>query len=158
MEVKVYISKNNTATFVCPNCENTTTADVTRYAQMNKTVRVNIKCRCGHSFRAVLEKRRRYRKSTRLPGTYSYERPDGSVDKGIMQVVDISSSGMKLKLNVGRTLKVGDKLKVEFNLDDPQHTLIDKIVIVKNVSDAHVGVAFREREGEDPSLGFYLLK
>jgi hypothetical protein len=121
-------------------------------------VRVNIKCRCGHAFRAVLEKRRRYRKNTKLPGTYSYERSDGSVDKGIMQVVDISSSGMKLKLNVGRTFKVGDKLKVEFNLDDPQHTLIDKIVIVKNVSDAHVGVAFREREGDDPSLGFYLLK
>ena len=47
---------------------------------------------------------------------------------------------------------------VEFNLDDPQHTLIDKVVIVKNVSDAYVGVAFREREGDDPSLGFYLLK
>jgi hypothetical protein len=158
MEVKVYISKNNTATFVCPNCENTTTADVTRYAQMEKTVRVNIKCRCGHTFRAVLEKRRRYRKSTRLPGTYSFERPDGSVDKGIMQVLDISSTGMKLKLNVSRTLAVGDKLKVEFNLDDPQHTLIEKIVIVKNVSNARVGVAFREREADDPSLGFYLLK
>ena len=78
MDVKVYISKNNTATFVCPNCENTTTADVTRYAKMDKTVRVNIKCRCGQNFNAVLEKRRRYRKNTRLPGTYTYERPDGS--------------------------------------------------------------------------------
>lgn len=158
MDVKVYISKNNTATFVCPNCENTTTADVTRYAQMGKTVRVNIRCRCGHAFRAVLEKRRRYRKSTRLPGTYTYERPDGTVDKGIMQVEDISGSGMKLKLSVGRAFKAGDKLKVEFNLDDPQHTLIEKMVIVKNVSETHVGVAFREREGDDPSLGFYLLK
>jgi hypothetical protein len=158
MDVKVYISKNNTATFVCPNCQNTTTADVTRYAKMDKTVRVNIKCRCGQAFTAVLEKRRRYRKSTRLPGTYSYERPDGSLDKGIMQVLDISSSGMKLKLNVARALTVGDRIKVEFNLDDPQHTHIEKMVIVKNVSDMHVGVAFNEREGDDPSLGFYLLK
>ena len=158
MDVRVYISKNNTATFVCPNCENTTTADVTRYAKMDKTVRVNIKCRCGHGFQAVLEKRRRYRKPTRLPGTYTHQRPDGHEDKGIMQVVDISSSGLKLKLNVGRAFNVGDKIRVEFNLDDPQHTPIDKVVIVKNVSKDYVGVAFREREGDDPSLGFYLLK
>ena len=158
MEVKVYISKNNTATFVCPNCENTTTADVTRYAKMDKTVRVNIKCRCGQKFTAVLEKRRRYRKNTRLPGTYSYERPDGSIDKGIMRVEDISSLGMKLKLNVKRAFNVGDKIRVEFNLDDPQHTLIVKTVIVKNVGENHVGVAFNEREADDPSLGFYLLK
>ena len=158
MDVKVYISKKNTATFVCPNCENTTTADVTRYAKIDKTVRVNIKCRCGQAFTAVLEKRRRYRKNTRLPGTYSYERPDGTLDKGIMRVEDISSSGMKLKLNVGRAFNVGDRIKVEFNLDDPQHTLIEKIVTVKNVTDSHVGVAFNERDGDDPSLGFYLLK
>ena len=158
MDVKVYISKNNTATFVCPNCENTTTADVTRYAKMDKTVRVNIKCRCGQSFHAVLEKRRRYRKSTRLPGTYTYKRPDGSLDKGIMRVEDISGSGMKLKLNVGRAFNVGDKITVEFNLDDPQHTLIQKVVVVKNVTAEHVGVAFTGRDGDDPNLGFYLLK
>jgi hypothetical protein len=158
MDVRVYISQKNTATFVCPNCENTTTADVTRYAKMEKTVRVNIKCRCGQAFTAVLEKRRRYRKSTRLPGTYTYERPDGSLDKGIMRVEDISSIGMKLKLNVGRAFNVGDQLKVEFNLDDPQHTLIQKRVIVKNMTDSHVGVAFTGRDGDDPSLGFYLLK
>jgi hypothetical protein len=158
MGERVYISKNNTATFVCPNCENTTTADVTRYAKMDKTVHVNIKCRCGHAFQAVLEKRRRYRKATRLPGTYTYEGPNGVEDKGIMQVVDISSSGLKLKLNVGRAFKLGDRIRVEFNLDDPQHTAIDKVVIVKNVSKEYVGVAFNEREGDDPSLGFYLLK
>lgn len=158
MDVKVYISKNNTATFVCPNCENTTTADVTRYAKMEKTVRVNIKCRCGQSFNAVLEKRRRYRKRTRLPGTYTYDRPDGSSDKGIMRVEDISGSGMKLRLNVARTFDVGDTLTVEFNLDDPQHTLIQKVVVVKNVVGDRVGVAFTGRDGDDPSLGFYLLK
>jgi c-di-GMP-binding flagellar brake protein YcgR len=125
---------------------------------MDKTVRVNIKCRCGHAFHAVLEKRRRYRKRTRLPGTYTYERPDRTEDKGIMEVVDISSSGLKLKLNVGRAFKVGDKIQVEFNLDNPQRTPIEKVVTVKNVSKNFVGVAFNEREGEDPSLGFYLLK
>jgi hypothetical protein len=158
MDVKVFISKNNMATFVCPNCENTTTADVTRYAHMDKTVRVNIKCRCGHAFHAVLEKRRRYRKTTRLPGTYTYERSDGTHDKGIMEVVDISSLGMKLKLNVERAFNVGDKIKVEFNLDDTKRTPIEKEVTIKNVHKGYVGVAFNEREGEDPSLGFYLLK
>lgn len=152
---KVHISTSNTATFVCPNCENTSTVDVSKYAKVEKRVTVNVKCRCGHRFTVVLEKRKKYRKQTNLPGTYTNLDVDN--DKGIMAVMDISGTGLKLKLNVSRNFKIGDRLKVEFQLDDKRHTSITKKVVVQNISDHYVGVAFAPGEPDDPALGFYLL-
>jgi hypothetical protein len=154
---KVFIASNNTATFVCPNCENTTTVDVSKYAKIEKKVTVKVRCRCGHRFSVELEKRKKYRKKTDLPGSYTYVAPDGTRDKGIMIVQDISSTGMKLRLNVARQFKAGDRLRVEFTLDDKRRTPIEKKVIVQNVNQNYVGVAFSPNEPDDPALGFYLL-
>lgn len=152
---KVHISNSNTATFVCPNCENTSTVDVSRYTKVEKRVTVKVKCRCSHEFTVVLEKRKKYRKQTNLPGNYANLNDNN--DKGVMTVVDISSTGLKLKLNVGRDFNIGDELKVEFNLDDKRHTEIKKNVVVQNISGNYVGVAFAPNEPDDPALGFYLL-
>lgn len=152
---KVHISSSNTATFVCPNCENTSTVDVSKYVKVDKRVLVKVKCRCGHQFTVALEKRKKYRKNTNLPGTYVSLTSDS--DKGVMTVMDISTTGLKLKLNVERDFKIGDVLKVEFNLDDKRRTHIEKKVVVQNISDHFVGVAFAPNQPDDPALGFYLL-
>jgi hypothetical protein len=81
----------------------------------------------------------------------------GDVDKGNMRVVDISSNGLKLKLNVERHFNSGDRIRVEFHLDDKRRTLIKKEVIVRNVFKNLVGTSFSPSEGDDPSLGFYLM-
>lgn len=154
---KVFISNNNTATFVCPQCGNVSTANVAKYAALDKKVTVNCKCNCGHQFKVSLEKRRQYRKATDLPGTYFYRMPNGDTDKGIMRVVDISSNGLKLKLNVERKFEIGARLRVEFHLDDKRRTPIEKEVIVRNVKKNLVGTSFAPTEGDDPSLGFYLM-
>jgi predicted RNA-binding Zn-ribbon protein involved in translation (DUF1610 family) len=150
MTQKVFITSNNTATFVCPQCGNTSVVDVAKYAAIDRKVTVNCNCICGHNFKVSLEKRRQYRKSTNLPGEYSYHMPNGDVDKGIMRVVDISSNGLKLKLNVERKFNGGEKIRVEFHLDD-------KEVIVRNVKKNLVGTSFSPTEGDDPALGFYLM-
>lgn len=152
---KVHISNSNTATFVCPNCENTSTVDVTKYVKVDKRVTVKVKCRCGHNFTVVLEKRKKYRKPTNLQGTYSLI--DDAKDKGVMTVMDISITGMKLKLNVSRNFNIGDRLRVAFTLDDKRRTHIEKNVVVKNINDTYVGVVFAPGQPDDPALGFYLL-
>ena len=154
---KVFISNNNTATFVCPQCGNVSTANVAKYAAIDKKVTVNCKCNCGHHFKVSLEKRRQYRKETDLPGTYYHRMPNGEMDKGIMRVVDISSKGLKLRLNVERKFEIGEQLRVEFHLDDKRRTPINKDVIVRNVKKNLVGTSFAPTEGDDPSLGFYLM-
>lgn len=157
MAQKVFITSKNTATFVCPECGNSTIADVTKYAALSNAVNVKCKCNCGNTFTVTLEKRRQYRKTSDLPGYYYHLMPNGETDKGIMRVVDISSNGLKLKLNVERKFKGGDKLRVEFHLDDKRHTFIEKEVIVRNVHQNLVGTSFAPNQGDDPALGFYLM-
>ncbi len=157
MAQKVFITSNDTATFVCPQCGNTSIVNVAKYAGTSKKVSVNCNCNCGHLFKVILEKRRQYRKETNIPGMYFYRMENGDIDKGIMRVVDISSNGLKLKLNVERKFKGGEMLRVEFHLDDKRRTFIEKRVIVRNAHKNLVGTSFAPNEGDDPALGFYLM-
>lgn len=157
MVQKVFITSKNTATFVCPQCGNTTVANVAKYASIDKKITVKCNCACGHRFSATIEKRRQYRKGTDLPGFYYYIRKNGDTDKGSMRVVDISSNGLKLKLSVERNFDAGEQLRVEFYLDDKRHTFINKEVIVRNVKKNLVGTSFAPNQGSDPALGFYLM-
>lgn len=157
MVEKVFITSGNTATFVCPQCGNVTTANVAKFAATNKKITVKCRCSCGRRFTVSLEKRRQYRKTTDLPGMYFYRINSGDLDKGIMRVVDISTTGIKLRLNVERNFDIGEILRVEFHLDDKRRTFIEKRVIIRNVHKNLVGTSFAPNEGDDPNLGFYLM-
>ena len=157
MMQKVFISSKNTATFVCPQCGNTTVANVAKYAALDKKVTVKCNCTCGHHYSVSLEKRRQYRKRTNLPGFYFYRVSNGDLDKNSMRVVDISTNGLKLKLSVERQFNAGEELRVEFYLDDKRKTFIKKTVIVRNVVKNLVGTSFASNQGDDPALGFYLM-
>ncbi|MGA6926910.1 MAG: PilZ domain-containing protein [Desulfosarcina sp.] len=157
MDQTVFISSNNTATFRCPACGKSKTADVSQYAATDKKITVNCTCACGHHFRGRLEKRKQYRKGADLPGKFTLLGENGPEDTGLVKVVDISSTGLKLKMAVPRTLPVGARLLVEFRLDDRKRTPMQKRVIVRNVVGLHVGVSFHPNEMDDPALGFYLM-
>jgi len=113
----------------------------------------------------MLERRKFYRKDTNLPGAYFYKKTnlpgtythEGRNDRGLMTVINISRSGLKIRLNVPRNFIPGDRLLVEFNLDDRERSPIKKSVIVRNVQEKFVGVEFAAIEHFD-KLGAYLLK
>ena len=157
MDQTVFISSNNTATFRCPQCGKAKTSDVSRYAVTDQKITVNCTCTCGHQFRCRLEKRKQYRKGADLPGKFTLLGQDGPADTGLVKVVDISTTGLKLKMTVPRAFPVGAKLLVEFRLDDRKRTPMEKRVIVRNVSGPFVGAAFHPNELDDPALGFYLM-
>ena len=157
MKDKVYISSQQMATFVCPKCSRSKTVNVSQYAHLDKLVKVNVKCPCGHAYTSILEKRKQYRKETHLSGTYIHFLDGRPANRGLMTVKDISAKGMKLKLNVELICGVDDQLDVEFHLDDRNRTLIKKRVIVKNLSGLYIGVEFGPTEALDKALGFYLF-
>ena len=70
MVEKVYVTSKHMATFICPECQKSKTVDVSEYAITDKIVRVNVKCPCGHAYTSILEKRKKYRKTTNLPGAF----------------------------------------------------------------------------------------
>ncbi len=153
MPEKVYIGENNMATFRCPQCDKSKTADVSRYRHIQTAVRVKLKCPCGHAYTVLLERRKHVRKNLNLPGHFYHNK---SSQRGSMTVTDLSRSGLRLKLNFKCDVQVGDKLMLEFTLDDKQHSLVSKEVIVRSITDTNIGAEFTAKEHYD-KLGSYLL-
>jgi len=150
---KVFIANDNTATFVCPECQKSKTANVSKYKDIEKAVRVNFKCPCGHSYSVLLERRKHIRKHLNLSGTFVNK---NTSDQGNMTITDLSRSGLRIKLNFPQKLEPGDKLDLEFTLDDKLRSVVKKEVIVRSVKDLSIGVEFVYSEHFD-KLGPYLL-
>ena len=157
MTEKVYITSQQMATFVCPKCSRSKTVSVSDYAHVDKLIKVNVKCPCGHAYTSILEKRKQYRKASNLPGSYIHYIDGRPVNRGLMTVEDISANGLKLKLNASHNCAVGDQMQVEFNLDDRHRTVITKRVIVRNINGPFIGAEFGPAEALDKALGFYLF-
>lgn len=154
MPDKVFITDDNTATFSCPKCKRHKTTDVTKYKNIEKAVRVKIKCPCGHAYDVILERRKYIRKNLNLPGKFIHLKND---EAGGMTVTDISRNGLRLKLKFPYTFEPGDKLILDFTLDDKQKSFVaNKEVIVRSVKGLSVGAEFSLTEHYD-SLGPYLL-
>jgi hypothetical protein len=157
MTEKVYITSKQMATFICPQCQKSKTVNVSQYGGLDKIVRVHVKCPCGYAYTAILEKRKKYRKETNLPGSYEHFADGRKVDRGLMTVKDVSTTGMKLKMSTHHRCTVGDLIRVEFHLDDTHRTLITKKVIVRNIKGPEIGTEFAPTEAVDKALGFYLF-
>jgi hypothetical protein len=156
MAETVYITSSNMAVFRCPHCQRTKHVDVSTFGDIKQPLRFKMKCPCGQTTAAVIEMRRRFRKATNLAGTYVHYVNGQPRGKGSVRIKDLSTSGMKLVINASETLAVGDLLKVSFHLDDPQHSLIHKKVVIRNISPPLIGTEFAPTETLDKALGFYL--
>lgn len=157
MNQKVYITSKQMATISCPKCNRSKTVDVSKYANIDKIVKINVKCPCGHAYKAILEKRKKYRKETDLAGTFIHFIDGKPKTRGLMTVKDLSTSGLKLQLNVKQNFAIGDHMQVEFHLNDAHRTLIKKTVIIRNQREQFIGAEFAPFESIDKALGFYLF-
>ena len=157
MTEKVFITSRQMATFICPKCQKSKTVSVSKYASLDKIVKVKVTCPCGYGYTSILEKRKKYRKQTNIPGSF-VQLTDGRQTGGsLMTVTDLSTSGLKLQINAQHNCIVGDVIIVEFHLDDANRTLIKKKVIVRNIVGKNIGTEFAPTEALDKALGFYLF-
>ncbi len=159
MSVKIYVNEDNTATFICPECQKTVVKNLTRYIQQKKACRLKARCSCGHAYTVFLEKRKKFRKQANLPGTYRFSTLNSGTEEqiGSMAVKNISYTGLRIKLQVMPQFKVGDTLFVEFRLDDANRSQIKKKVVVKNMEGLSAGLAYSAPQNHDSVLGFYLF-
>ncbi len=159
MNEKVYINKDDSATFVCPQCQRSKTVDVSHYIKAPRPVQVKCRCTCGHAYAVLLERRRHYRKPAGLPGVYTHLTGGKQIDHGPMNVIDVSRNGLKLQLVSGAqgNFQVGEKLLVEFQLNDQTKSHLKKEVVVKTVNRQFIGTEFISNNFYENALGFYLL-
>jgi len=157
MTEKVYVTSKQMATFICPLCQKSKTVNVSKYASLDKKVKVKVTCPCGYNYTSILEKRKKYRKATNLPGSFVHLVEGRPARGGLMKVKDLSTSGLKIHVNTEHHCAVGDIIQVEFSLDDNHRTLIRKKVIVRNIVGQNIGTEFAPTEPIDKALGFYLF-
>jgi len=157
---KVFISSDNTITFKCPKCNQPRTVDMSNFKNLEKAERVKVKCACGNTYYALIEKRKQFRKKTNFPGTFTHIVSGIPKDKGTLLVTNVSRTGLKIKLNSKREFFVGDNIIVEFHLDDRNRSLIKKECVIKKILGLEFGIEFISVHPSDPNdraIGFYMF-
>jgi hypothetical protein len=143
MEKKVYVNVENIAVFECPKCGTTRTANMTDKKHLGGSIKTKCTCnKCEHTFvvTVVMEMRRKfYRKETNLAG--EYYTPDNRI-KGVMRVCDVSLTGVRMNVNDKKDLKVGQKLVLEFILDDKLRSEIKRNVIIRKIENMFINCEF----------------
>ena len=152
-EIRIF-ANNNQATFICPKCDVTRTADVSKLLKFEIQIKINCKCKCGHQFKSIIERRKFYRKDIDIKGFF-YSLND--FKKTFMTIKDISRSGCKIKINsYNNGFLFGEKVFLEFNLDDSLKSLIRKEATIRSVNGTYIGIEFDTIDQYD-RLGSYLM-
>jgi hypothetical protein len=150
--VKVYTGENGEAVIRCSDCGRKKYANVAAYKELGKKVRVT--CPCGSSFVVAFEWRKHYRKPVSLTGDFLKNGSDEEV--GVMEVKDVSIGGIGVQTLRPHHLKLGDIIRVRFELDDSQRSFVTRNAIVRNVNALFVGAEFCDNK-TDKALAFYVL-
>ena len=116
----------------------------------------HVQCHCGMMHEIIMGQRRYARKATWLPGRYySF---DNTAITGEMTVEDISFGGICFRVQAPFNLNVGDRLHLDFTLDDTAENQIVVPVTVRNVWQDVIGVEFLRSETFNRELAAYLIK
>lgn len=148
---KVFISRSGKANITCPVCEKVKQVDVSKFVHMDKAVTLKVNCPCGHSFSVSLERRLHFRKSVSLRGHTLF-----NDIKYTLRILDISRMGLKIKTDKPMGVQRGEKLIIDFTLDDATRSQVEKEVIVRKAYGTDLGVEFVTNEHYD-KFGPYLL-
>lgn len=136
----------------CPQCKRNWKKDLSQLKQRFNKSQINGRCSCGYSFAITLDKRRHRRKTTNLTGAYIHDRLKL---RGLINIKNISKSGIGFELNSKQFMHVGDRIVLKFNLDDQHKSFISEEGIVKKIDGNYVGVEFCEFRHRE-SLETYL--
>jgi hypothetical protein len=151
---KAYVRPDNTAVVTCLHCSRQKVILADSFKGHKH--KLKFKCVCQNVFTVNLEFRNNIRKKTRLRGTYINHSQKDSV--GTFAVINISVTGLGFTSQDSINFKEGDKLTLEFTLDDERKTEISKDVFVRYICQELIGCEFEEREEPYGSpLGYYVM-
>lgn len=154
---RVFLNDQEEGTFICPACNKGVIRDLSDLIQNQSAIRLKCKCNCGQVYRVLVERRGHFRKSVNLIGVFFFQGANGRPVKGLAKIRDISQSGLQFSVNSMPEFKIGDKLIIEFTLDDKGHSKIREEGIVQRIQSNIIGLTFKntDRYGK---LGQYLFQ
>jgi CRISPR/Cas system CMR-associated protein Cmr1 (group 7 of RAMP superfamily) len=128
--------------------------DVSKFLALKSNAKIKAKCPCGHSYQVVLERRKHYRKATKLAGAYS---ANNDKQEWPITITNLSRSGLGFTATYVKNLKTGDQVDVVFRLDDKNKSLIRKNVTIRKINGKQINAEFSFPDKHDKILGFYLF-
>ena len=149
---KIYVRPDNTVVLTCPYCGQQREVLVGFFRDKRK-----LRIKCCHSFKVIIEFRKRIRKKITLEGTYINHSQEDREDN--LTIQDLSISGLSFTCFNSHLFKVEDELTLEFILDDEYQSVIMKEAIVRNIRESSVGCEFtsgNELVFTGP-LGYYVM-
>ena len=149
---KSFVNTDGIATIKCPKCGIIKNLPAGQFRGRQHTLKV--RCSCDYAWDILLDFRRHYRKKTDLSGTYILELPASG--GGRLSVLNISRSGVGFSVKGLHAIKIGQKARLQFTLDNKKQTPIDKHVIIRTVKGVYIGCEFIEDRVFEKDLGFYL--
>ena len=132
--VTTYVRNDDTATLICPACKTVKHIAVGKFRQGKHTI--TVRCICKHTFSVLFDFRQYYRKQVNLPGTYEII-SEGGIVSGLHRIEE------------------GQKLQVEFQLNDKKKTLLKRELLVRTVRQNTIGCRLTNHL-EEKELGFFL--
>ena len=152
----IYIDRQGMISLNCPFCGNNSVKRAESFPNSNQPNGISITCSsCEKAYEIQIDIRKHFRKKTFFDGFYSKRVTPGSFEK--MTVVDLSLGGCGFLAPGRHSLNPDDQIKLVFNLDNAEHTKIEKLAVVRNVKGRQIGCEFAvTASGYDPDIGFYL--
>ena len=152
--VKIPIDSLDTAVLTCPSCGRKKVMQVSCFELTEPETRVRLRCACEKQSEVILKKMDLRSSNLKLPGTYATQ--GETKQYGRITVKRLNSIGLVFTIIVGRDLPVGQKLLLEFVLDDVKQSIVRKEAIVVATHMRHVSVRFLCPDHFD-NLGPYLF-
>lgn len=150
VQTRAFVTDEGTAAIVCPNCGMTKQIPVAEYRGNKHSIK--IRCRCQQTFTIDLEFRQSHRKATNLNGFYEITSGGG----GRAVIKDLSKNGLGFMVSGIHGVRVGQKVQINFALDDLKETPLKKTTVVRSVHQNRIGCEFRKDQAFEKDLGFYL--
>lgn len=153
------LKDGKTANVACKNCNRQKLIDISEIRTLG--TRIKATCICGNEMFFKVELRREHRKTVNLEGVFIRGPGDRiamkSDDWGGIQINNLSRNGIGFKFLDNQDIRVKDRFRVKFALDNTARSVIQKEVVVRSVTDGIIGCQFTSTDTCDVTLGFYML-
>ena len=163
-KIKVTVNSEGIALINCPVCGLVKQVSMLKFKGEKHLLK--IRCECKKMLNVELDFRKYYRKSVELSGmffnyTMAEKTESSSVDTKVQKckIANISQGGTGLQVLEGAVPKVGNDIRVKFNLDDNKNSELDRRLVVRVSRKKYLGCEFTDMEYYlyDKTLGFYLM-
>jgi hypothetical protein len=141
---KIYECRHQQFKFVCTKCGFTKTINTEKYIRIRNAPKIRIKCKCGETQTAYLERRNTTRKASEFEGKFFHSDRNGNLNSGDITIQNISADGMGFTLleNLKHSIKPGDDIIIKFKANHMPRSLITKKASVRNIQGNFLNVKF----------------